>query len=144
MPSPSETVLAYIQAINRHEIGTLTNLMTPDHEFIDSLGAVAAGRDLMRQAWIAYFFMIPDYRVEVTEVIFQGTSVVVTGKASGTVADRGELPTANAWEIPIAVQADVRNGRVARWRVFADNEPVRQILNRQETIMKNPDPLSAE
>jgi ketosteroid isomerase-like protein len=131
MPSPAETVLAYIQAINRHEIGTLTNLMTPDHEFVDSLGVVAAGRDLMRQAWIAYFFMIPDYRIEVTGVFFQGTSVVVTGKASGTVAVRGELPPANAWEIPMAAQADVRDGCVARWRVFADNEPVRQILNRQ-------------
>ena len=130
MPSPAETVLAFIQAINRHEIGTLTNLMTPDHEFVDSLGVVARGIDTMRQAWIAYFFMIPDYSIEVTGLFSEGTSVVVTGKASGTVAVRGKLPSANAWEIPMAAQAEVRDGRVARWQVFADNDPVRQILNR--------------
>jgi ketosteroid isomerase-like protein len=130
MPSSADIVLAFIQAINRHEIATLTNLMTPDHEFVDSLGTVARGIDTMRQAWIAYFFMIPDYRIEVAGVFSQGTSVVVTGKASGTVAVRGELPPANTWEIPMAAQAEVREGRVARWQVFADNEPVRQILNR--------------
>jgi len=131
MPSPADTVLAFIQAINRHEIGVLTDLMTQDFEFVDSLGARESGRDRMRQAWIAYFFMIPDYTIEVAGVFTQGTSVVVTGKASGTVAVSGELPSANTWEIPIAAQAEVRDGRVARWQVFADNEPVRQILNRR-------------
>jgi ketosteroid isomerase-like protein len=131
MPSPADTVLAFIQAINRHEIGVLTNLMTQDFEFVDSLGVRESGRDQMRQAWIAYFFMIPDYRIEVAGVFSEGTSVVVTGKASGTVAVSGELPSANTWEIPIAAQAEVRDGRVARWQVFADNEPVRQILNRR-------------
>ena len=130
MPSPADTVLAFIRAINRHEIGTLTNLMTPDHEFVDSLGARETGVDTMRQAWIAYFFMIPDYTIEVAEVFPRGTSVMVTGKASGTVAVRDELPSANRWEMPIAVCAEVRAGLVARWQVFADNDPVRQILNR--------------
>jgi ketosteroid isomerase-like protein len=130
MPSPSETVLAFINAINRHEIVTLTDLMTSDHEFVDSLGAAVSGSDTMRQAWIAYFFMIPDYKIEVSGVFTQGTTVVVTGKASGTVAVRGDLPPANSWEIPLAVQAEVHEGRIARWQVFADNDPVRQILNR--------------
>ncbi len=130
MPSPSETVLAFIKAINRHEIASLTNLMTSDHEFVDSLGTVVGGIDSMRQAWIAYFFMIPDYRIEVSGVFPQGTTVVVTGKACGTVAVGGALPTANSWEMPLAVQAEVHEGRIARWQVFADNDPVRQILNR--------------
>jgi ketosteroid isomerase-like protein len=130
MPSPADTVLEFIKAINRHEIGTLTKLMTKDHEFVDSLGVVVRGSDVMREAWIAYFFMIPDYAIEVTGVFSEGTRVVVTGTASGTVAVKGELPSANAWEIPMAALADVRDGSVARWQVFADNDPVRQILNR--------------
>jgi hypothetical protein len=130
MPSPSDTVLAFIQAINRREIGTLTKLMAPDHEFVDSLGAVVRGRDSMRQAWIAYFFMIPDYTIEITGIFPLGESVAITGTASGTVAVRGELPEANRWVIPLAVRAEVHDGLVARWQVFADNDPVRQILNR--------------
>ncbi len=131
MSDPADTVLAFIQAINRHEIATLTNLMTPDHEFVDSLGARETGRDRMRQAWIAYFFMIPDYTIEVSGVFSRGTSVVLTGRASGTVAVRGDLPPANRWEMPVAVLAEVREGSVSRWQVFADNDPVRQILNRK-------------
>ena len=130
MPSPSDTVLAFIQAINRHEIGTLAKLMTPDHEFVDSLGVVARGRDSMRQAWIAYFFMIPDYTIEINGIFPLGESVAITGTASGTVAVRGELPEANHWVIPMAARAEVHEGLVARLQVFADNDPVRQILNR--------------
>jgi len=131
MPSSRETVLAFIQAINRHEIATLTSLMTADHEFVDSLGVTVRGKDEMRQAWIAYFFMIPDYTITVLDALAQGDAVVVTGRAAGTVAASGTLPPGNRWEIPLAVRADVREGKVARWQVFADNEPVRAILNRQ-------------
>ena len=131
MPSSRETVLAFIQAINRHEIATLTNLMTTDHEFVDSLDGTVRGKDAMRQAWVAYFFMIPDYTITVLDVLAQGDAVVVTGRAAGTVGAHGALPAANRWEIPLAIRADVRDGKVARWQVFADNEPVRAILNRQ-------------
>ena len=131
MTTSRETVLAFIQAINRHEIATLTSLMTTDHEFVDSLDGTTRGKEAMRQAWIAYFFMIPDYTITALDVLAQGNVVVVTGRASGTVAASGALPPANRWEIPLAVRAEVRDGKVARWQAFCDNEPVRAILNRQ-------------
>ena len=131
MLSPRETVLAFIQAINRHEVGTLTKLMASDHEFVDSLGVAARGRDEMRKAWIAYFFMIPDYTITPLDVFAEGNVVAVTGRAAGTVAVSGALPAENRWEIPLALRAEVRDGLISRWQVFADNEPVRAILNRQ-------------
>jgi len=131
MPSSRETVLAFIQAINRHEIATITNLMTTDHEFVDSLDSAMRGKDAMRQAWIAYFFLIPDYTITVLDLLAQGEVVVVTGRAGGTVAASGALPPENRWEVPLAIRAEVRDGKVARWQAFTDNEPVRAILNRQ-------------
>ncbi|HTR99237.1 MAG TPA: nuclear transport factor 2 family protein [Bacteroidota bacterium] len=131
MPSSRETVLAFIQAINRHEIATITNLMTTDHEFVDSLDGAMRGKDAMRQAWIAYFFLIPDYTITVLDLLAQGEVVVVTGRAGGTVAASGALPPENRWEVPLAIRAEVRDGKVARWQAFTDNEPVRAILNRQ-------------
>ncbi|HUI63201.1 MAG TPA: nuclear transport factor 2 family protein [Bacteroidota bacterium] len=128
MLTPTEIALAFIQAINRHEIGAITSLMTPDHVFVDSLGVTMSGREKMREAWIAYLYMIPDYTLAVADVFSAGDRVVLTGKASGTVAVKRELPPENHWEIPVAVQAQVREGLIARWQVFADNEPVRQIL----------------
>jgi len=131
MSSPQDTVLAFIRAINRHDIATITNLMTTDHEFVDSLGTAMRGREQMRQAWIAYFFMIPDYTITVQDVFPRGDVVAVTGRAAGTVAASGTLPRDNRWETPVALRAEVRDGQIARWQVFADNEPVRAILNRQ-------------
>jgi len=131
MLSPQDTVLAFIRAINRHEIASITNLMTTDHEFVDSLDGTVRGKEQMRQAWIAYFFMIPDYTITVVDVFPRGDVVAVTGRAAGTVAASGALPPGNRWEIPIALRADIRDGLIARWQVFADNEPVRAILNRQ-------------
>jgi len=131
MLSPRETVLAFIQAINRHEIAALTNLMTTDHEFVDAQDGTSRGKDEMRQAWIAYFFMIPDYTITPLDVFAEGNVVAVTGRAAGTVAVSGALPAENRWEIPLALRAEVRDGLISRWQVFADNEPVRAILNRQ-------------
>lgn len=128
-PTPVETVRAYVEAINAHEIATITNLMTHDHEFIDSLGATEVGKAKMRESWIAYFFMIPDFAIDISEMFFEGPVVVVLGKASGTVAVGRQLPAANKWKMPMAVRAETRDGLIARWQVFADNEPVRRILS---------------
>lgn len=129
MSTPTDSVLAFIRAINRHEIGAITELMAPEHVFVDSLGVSMTGREKMREAWIAYLYLIPDYTIEVKDVFSCEERIVVTGKASGTVAVKRELPPANHWEMPIAIQAQVHDGLIARWQVFADNEPVRQILN---------------
>ncbi len=32
------------------------------------------------------------------------------------------------WETPIACCAQVRDGQIAEWRVYADNEPLRQLM----------------
>jgi hypothetical protein len=37
-----------------------------------------------------------------------------------------------AWRIPAAWKGSVRDGKVAEWRVFADNKPVYDILARRK------------
>jgi hypothetical protein len=129
---PSAVVLAFIGKINRHDVGGLTALMTDDHEFVDSLGMAVRGKDAMRQAWISYFFLIPDYAITVDDLFTKDNSAAVVGTAGGTYAVRGELLPENGWSIPIAIRCTVRDGLVARWQVFADNEPVRQLMKTGE------------
>jgi ketosteroid isomerase-like protein len=72
--------------------------------------------------------MFPDYHVS-HEDVFQNHSVVaVFGTAQGTYAREGKLSKENHWEIPAAWKAVVRNGRVAEWRVYCDNQPARKLM----------------
>jgi len=57
--------LAFIAAINRHDVDELAGLMTPGHNFVDSLGNVVEGREKMRAGWAGYFGTVPDYLITV-------------------------------------------------------------------------------
>jgi len=48
------------------------------------------------------------------------------GTARGTYAPDGYLKPENRWETPLAIRAFVEEGLLTEWRVYADNEPVRQ------------------
>ena len=54
--------------------------------------------------------------------------VVLLGSASGTYAVEGELLPENRWETLTAWKALVRGEEIAEWRVYADNEPLREIM----------------
>ena len=34
----------------------------------------------------------------------------------------------NAWKTPVALRAFAEDGKVADWRVYADNEPLRRLM----------------
>jgi len=127
-PKPEDTVVAFISCINRHDVTGLTGMMTDDHIFIDSLGTIVRGREEMRKAWIGYFYLIPDYTIRANQLFRKEDTVVVVGTARGTYAVGGKLLERNKWEIPIAIRAIVQQGRLAGWQVYADNEPVRQLM----------------
>ena len=117
---------AFIRAINRQDADALAGLMTEQHRFIDSMGKAAVGRETMRQSWIKYFQMVPDYTVAVEETLCDGPVVVMLGVAEGTYAPHGQLKPENRWTTPTVFRAFIEEGKVAEWRVYCDNEPIRQ------------------
>jgi ketosteroid isomerase-like protein len=121
---------SFVAAINRHDLDDLAALMTPDHRFIDSLGNVVEGREKMRTGWVAYFKMVPDYRITIDECICRDPVVVLFGVAEGTLAVESELKRENRWSTPIALRATLAGGLVAEWRVYADNEPIRALMRK--------------
>jgi len=125
-----EAVLKFISAINSRDIEMLCQLMTEDHLFIDSGGGQYCGRETMRSGWLGYFSMVPDYTIEAREAIAEGSTVIVIGMAQGTYSPDGKLDSADRWSTPAAWRAVVAGGRVAVWQVFADNEPIRQIMRK--------------
>lgn len=120
----------FVEAINRHDPKAIADLMTEDHRFIDSLGTVVCGRDRMRQGWTEYLAMVPDYVVTVSDAFTSGDTAVLLGKASGTYTSEGTLRSDNYWETPAAWRAVIRGDKVAEWQVYADNEPIREVMRR--------------
>ena len=126
--NPVETVLAFLDAINRHDVDKMVVLMTEDHVFIDSLGTSVHGREPMRKGWQGYFAMCTDYRVSHEDIFHSGNTVAAFGSAGGTIIVKGQLVPENKWQTPAAWRAVVRGGLIQEWRVYADNKPVYDIL----------------
>jgi ketosteroid isomerase-like protein len=126
----TETVRRFLELINDRNVDKLTEMMTEDHRFVDSLGGVVEGREAMRAAWRGYFAFCPDYWVSVEEMLQREDVVAVFGAAGGTIASNGVLLPENAWRVPAAWLARAENGLLSEWRVYADNTPVHAIASR--------------
>lgn len=125
---PVEVVLAFIGRINAHDVSGLCELMTPHHRFVDALGAEVKGIENMRKAWSGYLAWFPDYLISHEEILQKGDLVAVFGTARGTYSVAGRLAKENHWEVPAAWRAVVRDGRIAEWQVYTDNQPARKIM----------------
>ena len=131
MKNPAEVVAqAFVRAINRQDVDGLVALMAPEFRFVDSLGNAVEGREKMRVGWAAYFRMVPDYSIAVEESFSDGHVAMLLGVAEGTYAPDGVLKPENHWKTPAAIRAQVEDGLVTEWRVYADNEPIRERMRK--------------
>ena len=136
--TPQETTERFVAAINAHDIDRLIALMTLDHRFIDSLGAVVEGRDAVREGWKFYFGMVPDYGLEIRRCFMSehgATEVMLVGMASGSYQSNCVMLPSFSWATPVALRAVVRNEQIAEWQVYADNEPIREQM-RAVSVLK--------
>jgi len=118
----------FVRAINRQDVDAIAGLMTEGHRFIDSLGNTVTGSAAMRAGWAGYFRMVPDYSIAVEEAYSDGPVAILLGTAQGTYLAGGELKPENRWSTPVAIRAFVEDSKVAEWRVYADNEPIRKLM----------------
>ena len=125
---PAEIAAEFLARINAHDIVGLSELMTDDHVFIDALDNRVAGRDAMRAGWTQYLALVPDYWIKVDTTLENHGSVALFGRVGGTYAGRIPEGQSGRWDIPAAWLAEIRDGRVAMWRVYADNLLMRQLM----------------
>jgi ketosteroid isomerase-like protein len=126
--SAEEIVRAFIRQINRHDVERLTSMMTARHALIDSLGNRLAGRDTLRAAWTAYLQMVPDYKITPKATFVKRNTVIVVGVASGSYVPSSTNRSVGSWRTPAAWRAVIKRGHVAEWQVYADNEPIRNLM----------------
>jgi len=130
MMNPIDVVLKFEEHINTRNAEAICALMTTDGEFVDSLGNRLSGTEKLRAAWEGYFKMVPDYSISHSEIFANGSTVAVFGWAQGTFSKDGQLKKENSWRMPAAWRAVVKDGKIAVWQVFADNEPIRAIMRK--------------
>ena len=104
--------------------------MTADGIFLDSLGNRIQGAEKLRFAWTGYFNIVPDYSISHSEIFADGNVVAVFGTAQGTFSKDGQLHKENFWKTPGAWRAVVKDGKIAVWQVYADNESIRAIMRK--------------
>lgn len=132
MKTDIELTLDYVNAINIANVDKLYTLMANDHLFIDAHGNKVAGKQNMKQSWIGYFAMFPDYKIEVNEILQKDSLVCILGYASGTYKNQKNDENNNYWRIPAAWTAIIKDNHVKQWQVYADNMAVIDIINRNQ------------
>jgi ketosteroid isomerase-like protein len=122
----NETIRAFTERINAHDVEGLSALMSDDHTFIDAHGNQVSGRENMIAGWRGYFEWFPDYSIEVADVFEDGDKLALFGFAGGSFKGK---PT-ESWRLPAAWKAIVKDGRVTLWQVFADTKIPFEIIER--------------
>lgn len=126
MMTISQTAEEFIRAINAHSVQNIVALISDDHVFVDSLGNKST-RPAIDVGWQQYFAMVPDYWIRVDQVVVDGNTAILIGTAGGTYVPKGgKMSAGNKWETPAVCRAVVKDGKVSEWRVYCDNEPIRE------------------
>lgn len=108
-----KVVRNFVESINSANIYRIYNLMTKDHEFIDSQGNKKIGNDNLKKAWIGYFSLFPDYKIEITDTLQNDSIIVMLGYVSGTYKTNNKvLITNNHWRVPASWKAIVVGEKV--------------------------------
>jgi ketosteroid isomerase-like protein len=131
--NPVQVVLKFEEQINAHNAEAICSLMAVDGEFVDALGNRVQGTAKLRTAWEGYFKMVPDYSISHAEIFADGNTVAIFGSAQGTFVnpkDGGPPNKENFWKTPAAWCAEIKDGKIAVWQVYADNEPIRAIMRK--------------
>jgi|ERR1035437_1669101 len=128
----TKVFLNFIKAINSTNVDKIYDLMTDNHLFIDSQDNRVVGKENLKKAWVGYFELFPDYKIEINEILEKDTRIYAFGYASGTYKNLKNENNSNYWRIPAAWTATVKDNQIMVWQVYADNIIVLDIINRNK------------
>ncbi len=123
-----ETVIKFVTAINHAEIDEIENLMSDDHVFVDAGDGRYPGKENMKQGWIGYFKLFPDYQIEIVDIIESDSIIGIFGYASGTYKGLKDERNSNYFRTPAAWKAIVKDRKIKHWQVYCESKPVEEIV----------------
>ena len=128
-----EIVLAFVKAINDHDVNKIYNLMPEDYVFIDGYGDKHVGKNGMKEGWQNYYQMFPDYNIEITDFFEHKSIFGLFGYASGTYKITKDKSNNNFWKTTAAWKAVVENKKIKHWQVYCDYTRLMEIINKESS-----------
>jgi ketosteroid isomerase-like protein len=123
-----DIVLAFVKAINDHDVDKIYDLMSDGHVFIDGSGGKHVGKTGMKEDWQDYYQMFPDYSIQITDVLEDNSIIGLFGHASGSY--RIVKNETNFWKTTAAWKVTVENKKIMNWQVFCDYTQLMEIIKK--------------
>lgn len=123
-----QTVLAFLDRINAHDVDGIVGLISADYEFVNSSGDHFRGLQFMRDEWTSQFAKHPDFRIRVGRIVADDEAVAIFGFSEGTYAPDGELRAENRWSVPAAFLVMARDGKITYFESFSDASMVYDLI----------------
>jgi len=127
-----DIVNRFVKAINDHNVEEILNLMSEDHLFIDAYGDTHIGKKGMKEGWKGYYELFPDYKIDIKEIIEEGSIIALFGYANATYKNIKDESNSNFWRIPAAWKAIVKNSKVKHWQVYCDYSKLLKIIDKNK------------
>ena len=118
----TETVKAFIKAVNKHDIEEINSLTAEDFLFVDTWANEVHGRENMNNSWAGYFEWFPDYLIEPLDILECKDIISVFGFAGGTFHGKKTKGGKNQWRLPAAWKVKAENGKIKYWQVYCDSK----------------------
>jgi ketosteroid isomerase-like protein len=122
---PIAAALSFVDCINRGDLDGLAALMTPDHCLTVLAESPLPGREANVDAWRGYFTSFPEYVISPRHLAAEDGCVAILGTTTGSHLG---LPDEDEERITVIWVADVRDGRLATWRIVEDTPAARADL----------------
>ena len=112
-----DTVMKFVEAINRQNMSLIIEMMSEDFKFIDTYGD-EENKEKMKVGWQGYFEWFPDYHIEVDDYAENDDFSVIIGKASASYLGNKE----KYWEFPACWKVITSGTQIQTWQVFCDSK----------------------
>jgi steroid delta-isomerase-like uncharacterized protein len=128
----NETVAAYFEALNRHDVAAAVEFLDPEVvEDVTGIG-VLRGRDEVRQFFDTLFKAAPDMEVVVDRTVSEGDTTVVQWRMNGTFTGgplfNGVQATGGRLALRGCDVIDVRDGKIVRNAAYQDGIEVARTI----------------
>jgi steroid delta-isomerase-like uncharacterized protein len=128
----NETVAAYFEALNRHDVDAAAELLDPDVvEDVTGIG-VLRGREDVRRFFDTLFKAAPDMEVVVDRTVSEGDTTVVQWRMNGNFTGgplfNGVQATGGRLALRGCDVIDVRDGKIVRNNAFQDGIEVARTI----------------
>ncbi len=107
MTLKKEVFETFVKAIDAHDSASIKALVSNEEVLT---GASAA--------WDNYFSWFADYKLEIESYGETNGQVAAFGFASGSL--KGDGKTEEAFRIPVAIKAEIQDGKVADWQIYGE------------------------